>query len=95
MNKVKKVDSGLSSLTDGKPHVRRRAGIKKVFVDLPDRFVGMYKKHRISISTLEKGDKVVFDIEVTDERGCYAVNTWEDLPTIDDAIDYALNGACL
>lgn len=77
------------------PKTGRKRQIKKIFVDLPDRFVGVYKKHRISISTLEKRGEIVFDIEVTDERGCYAVNTWEELPDIDAAIDYALNGACL
>ena len=75
--------------------VNRRKNIKLISVDLPDRFIATYKGYRISISTMQKNGENVFCIEVTDSRGCYAVDTWERFETIDEAIDYALNGACI
>lgn len=64
-------------------------------------FSAYYKNHSIYVSDdhghgKPKEKKLTrFHIEVNDPRGCYAVNTWEDLPNINDAIISALEGACL
>lgn len=64
-------------------------------------FMARYKGHTVYVSSDHghgepKWDHLTrYTIEVTDKRGCYAVNTYDDFHTMKDAIRYALKGACL
>ncbi|KIO75598.1 hypothetical protein TH53_19870 [Pedobacter lusitanus] len=64
-------------------------------------FSGYYKNHSIYVTDDHGHGKskdiqlTRYHIEVTDPRGCYACNSWEDLEDINAAIIYALDGAVL
>ncbi len=73
--------------------VRRR--FRNIIIDLPERFIGQYHKHRFSIIQIEKKEGIAYDITVEAPNGCYAVETWEYLNNIDDAIMFGVKGACL
>ena len=69
--------------------------ISNVIIDSPERFIGRYKDHRISIIEIEKPQGKAYDIDVTDQRGVYAVETWEYLQDMEAAIEYAITQAGL
>ena len=73
--------------------VRRR--FRNIIIDLPDRFIGQYHKHRFSIIEIQKREGKAYDITVEAPNGCYAVETWEYLDNIDDAIMFGIRGALL
>lgn len=61
----------------------------EVYIDLPERFVGIFEKNRISVS--ETGNGKYF-IDITDETGlCINESTHENLNNINGAIMIALN----
>jgi len=68
----------------------------------PDKFNAIYKGREINITTDHGHGKPKYDhlkrYDITVihlESGMYDVNTYEDLHTMQDAIRYALKGACL
>ncbi len=76
--------------------------IRNISVNTPNHFEATYKGRYIYISTdhgfgkPENKNLKRFNIEVThEESGMYDVNTWEDYPTIEKAIESALEGALL
>lgn len=73
--------------------VRRR--FRNIIIDLPDRFIGQYHKYRFSIIEIQKREGKAYDITVEAPDGCYAVETWEYLNNIDEAIMFGVKGACL
>lgn len=64
-------------------------------------FEARYKKRYIYISDdhgfghAVSRDLIRYNIEVWGDDGLYDVDTVKDFPTIEDAIKYALQGACL
>lgn len=64
-------------------------------------FSATYKGHDIYVSTTHGFGKPKYDhlkrytIEVIGKDGMYAVNTYDDFHTMEDAIRYALKGALL
>ena len=74
--------------------IRRR--FRNITIDSPERFTGQYHRHRFSIIEIEKKQgKAYYDITVEAPNGCYAVETWEYLDNIDEAIIFGVKGACL
>jgi hypothetical protein len=66
----------------------------------PNDFNATYKGREINITTNhgngkpQHPDYIRYDIVVT-YLGSYEVNTWQDLFSMHEAIEYALKGACL
>jgi hypothetical protein len=69
-----------------------RRKFTKVIIDLPERFIATYHKHRISIVLTDKGE---YDITVTAPDGCNVVETIERLKNMNEAKDYAIADAQL
>lgn len=75
---------------------------KFISENTPDNFNAIYKGREINITTDHGHGKPKYDhlkrYDITVihlESGMYDVNTYEDLHTMQDAIRYALKGACL
>jgi hypothetical protein len=72
-----------------------RSRFQNIIIDLPERFIGQYNKHRFSIIAVKKTQENAYDITVEAPNGCYVVETWEYLNNIDEAIMLGVSMACL
>lgn len=74
---------------------------KKIISHTNNDFEARYKRHTIFITTnhghgkSEHNHLTRFDIDVIHDDGGYAVQTYEDLHSMHDAIIFALKGAML
>jgi len=75
---------------------------KFISENTPDKFNAIYKGREINITTDHGHGKPKYDhlkrYDITVihlESGMYEVNTYEDFHTMQDAVRYALKGACL
>lgn len=74
---------------------------RNIIVSTDEKFAATYKGHRIYITTDHGFGKPKHDhlkrylIDVYGPDGLKAVDSYEDLHNIKDAIRYALKGACL
>ena len=65
-----------------------RKGFTDIIIDIPERFIGRYKNHRISIA--DWNEDTMFTITVTDPNNIMIVDEYIQLDNMADAIDYAI-----
>ena len=70
-----------------------RKGFNNVIIDTPERFVGRYKQHRISIIEIQKPIGNMYSIDVTDKQDNFVVEANPILADMEEAIQYAINKA--
>lgn len=74
---------------------------RNITTNTSDTFHARYKGHEIIVTSDHGHGKpeydhlTRFDITVTDSRGCYAVDDWQDCHDIKSAVIKALDGALL
>jgi hypothetical protein len=67
-----------------------RKGFNNVIIDTPERFIGRFKQHRISIIEIQKPEGNQYSIDVTDRQDNFIVEANPFLASMEEAINFAI-----